>query len=64
MHAPKNNIFAYVCCMLLGAVFILLGARSRFDEPLANIILAVVGAAMIIGYAVVIYRHLRSSRDQ
>lgn len=63
MHAPKSNTFAYVCCMLLGVVFIVLALRSRFDEPLANIILGVIGAAMVVGYAIVIRRHLKQKKE-
>lgn len=63
MHAPKSNTFAYVCCMLLGVVFIVLALRGRFSEPLANIILGVIGAAMVVGYAVVIHRHLKQKKE-
>lgn len=63
MHAPKSNTFAYVCCMLLGVVFIVLALRGRFSEPLANIILGVIGAAMVVGYAIVIRRHLKQKKE-
>ena len=63
MHMPKSNTFAYLCCMLLGAVFIYLGATDRFGEALGNYILMAVGAGMMVGYAVVIYRHLKSKKD-
>ena len=64
MHMPKSNTFAYVCCMLLGVVFIYLGATGRFKDALGNIILAGVGVLMIIGYAIVIYRHLKEKKEQ
>ena len=64
MHMPKSNTFAYVCCMLLGVVFIYLGATGRFQDALGNIILAGVGVLMIIGYAIVIYRHLKEKKEQ
>ena len=64
MHMPKSNTFAYVCCMLLGVVLIYLGATGRFDDALGNIILIGVGVAMIIGYAIVIYRHLKEKKEQ
>ena len=64
MHMPKSNTFAYVCCMLLGVVFIYLGATGRFGEALGNIILMGVGVLMIIGYAIVIYRHLKAKKEQ
>ena len=64
MHMPKSNTFAYVCCMLLGVVFIYLGATNRFNDALGNIILAVVGAGMIVGYAIVIYRHLKQTKEE
>ena len=36
MHMPKSNTFAYLCCMLLGAVFIYLGATHlRLMRPRA-----------------------------
>ncbi len=62
MHAPKSNTFAYVCCLLLGVVFIVLALRGRFSEPLANIILGIIGAAMVVGYAIVIRRHLKQKK--
>jgi len=64
MHMPKNNTFAFVCCMLLGAVLIYLGATSRFEDMLGNLILILVGVAMIIGYTIVIYRHLKEKKEQ
>ena len=64
MHMPKSNTFAYVCCMLLGVVFIYLGATDRFGEALGNYILMGVGVLMIIGYAIVIYRHLKEKKEQ
>ncbi len=64
MHAPKSNTFAYICCMLLGVVFIVLGARGRFSDPLGNIILIFLGGLMIVGYAIVIYRHLRDKKNK
>lgn len=64
MHMPKSNTFAYVCCMLLGIVLIYMGATNRFSDLLGNIILMIVGAAMIVGYAVVIYRHLKQKKEQ
>ena len=33
MHMPKSNVFAYVCCMALGVVFIVLAVRGRFTDP-------------------------------
>ena len=50
--------------MLLGAVFIYLGATDRFGEALGNYILMAVGAGMMVGYAVVIYRHLKAKKEQ
>ncbi len=64
MHMPKSNTFAYVCCMLLGVVFIYLGATDRFGEALGNYILMGVGVLMIIGYAIVIYRHLKAKKEE
>ncbi len=64
MHAPKNNVFAYICCMLLGAVFIFLGAQGRFTDALANIILMIIGGGMMVGYAVVIFRHLKARQQE
>ena len=64
MHMPKSNTFAYICCMLLGVVFIYLGATGRFQDALGNIILAAVGVLMVIGYAIVIYRHLRGKEEK
>lgn len=64
MHMPKSNTFAYLCCMLLGVVFIYLGATGRFQDALGNIILAGVGVMMVIGYAIVIYRHLKEKKEQ
>ena len=48
MHMPKSNTFAYICCMLLGAVFIYLGATDRFGEALGNYILMAVGLACFV----------------
>ena len=64
MHMPKSTTFAYVCCMLLGVVFCYLGATGRVQDALGNIILAGVGVLMIIGYAIVIYRHLKEKKEQ
>ncbi len=64
MHAPKSNTFAYICCMLLGVVFIILGLRDRFRDPLGNIILMFIGGLMVVGYAIVIYRHLKEKKEQ
>lgn len=64
MHKPKSNTFAYLCCLLLGAVLIYLGATNRFQDALGNMILVIVGVAMIVGYAIVIYRHLKEKKEQ
>lgn len=64
MHMPKSNTFAYVCCMLLGVVFIYLGATNRFHEALGNIILMGVGVVMVIVYAIIIVRHLKEKKEQ
>ena len=64
MHMPKSNVFAYVCCMALGVVFIVLAVRGRFTDPLGNIILGIIGAAMVVGYAVVIARQLRDKKNR
>lgn len=64
MHMPKSNTFAYICCLLLGVAMIYLGATGRFQDALGNIILIIVGAAMIVGYAIVIFRHLKEKKEQ
>ena len=64
MHMPKSNTFAYICCMLLGVALIYLGAIGRFEDALGNYILMAVGAGMMVGYAVVIYRHLKAKKEQ
>ena len=64
MHMPKSNTFAYVCCMLLGVVFIYLGATGRFQDALGNIILGVIGAGMVVSGIVTIIRHLREQKEQ
>ena len=64
MHMPKSNTFAYICCMLLGAVFIYLGATGRFGEALGNLILMGVGAVMVVVYAILTVRHIREKKEQ
>ena len=64
MHMPKSNTFAYICCMLVGVVFIYLGATGRFGEALGNIILMGVGAVMVVVYAILTVRHIREKKEQ
>ena len=64
MHMPKSNTFAYICCMLLGVVFIYLGATGRFAEALGNLILMGVGAVMVVVYAILTVRHIREKKEQ
>lgn len=64
MHMPKSNTFAYICCMLLGVVFIYLGATDRFGEALGNLILMGVGAVMVVVYAILTVRHIREKKEQ
>ena len=64
MHMPKSNTFAYICCMLLGVVFIYLGATGRFGEALGNLILMGVGAVMVVEYAILTVRHIREKKEQ
>ena len=64
MHMPKSNTFACICCMLLGVVFIYLGATGRFGEALGNLILMGVGAVMVVVYAILTVRHIREKKEQ
>ena len=64
MHMPKSNTFAYICCMLLGVAVIYLGATGRFQDALGNIILMIIGAGMVVSYAIVIFRHLKEKKEQ
>ena len=64
MHMPKSNTFAYLCCLLLGAALIYLGVTGRFQDALGNIILVIVGVAMMVGYAIVIFRHRKAKKEQ
>lgn len=64
MHMPKSNTFAYICCMLLGVALIYLGAIGRFQDALGNIILMIIGAGMVVSYAIVIFRHLKEKKEQ
>ena len=64
MHMPKSNTFAYICCMLLGVVFIYLGATGRFGEALGNLILMGVGAVMVVVYAILTVRQIREKKEQ
>ena len=64
MHMPKSNTVAYICCMLLGVVFIYLGATGRFGEALGNLILMGVGAVMVVVYAILTVRHIREKKEQ
>ena len=64
MHMPKSNTFAYLCCMLLGVVFIYLGATGRFGAALGNLILMGVGAIMVVVYAILTVRHIREKKEQ
>ena len=64
MHMPKSNTFAYICCMLLGVALIYLGTIGRFEDALGNIILMIIGAGMVVSYAIVIFRHLKAKKEQ
>ena len=64
MHMPKRNLFAYICATGLGACIILLAFRGQFDDLLGNIILGIIGAGMVVSYAIVIFRHLKAKKEQ
>ena len=63
MHMPKRNLFAYICATVLGAFVFLLAFRGQFDDLLGNIILAIIGAGMVVSGIITIIRHLREKKD-
>ena len=42
---------------------ILLAFRGQFDDLLGNIILAIIGAGMVVSGIITIIRHLREKKD-